>query len=155
MNFNKKDVVIGLVIIVVLVASFFVYKKFKNNPKSLETPIPVSVEYKKSFEDTFKIDIPDNENAIELKDVNGGNSRGIATEREILIDADDPESGYFYQAWLENDGNLKSLGKLKMAKGGWLIEFNETVTKGNTNIIVSLEKNFDNTLEKKILVGSF
>lgn len=155
MNFNKKDVVIGLVIIVVLVASFFVYKKFKNNPKSLETPIPVSVEYKKSFEDTFKIDISDNENAIELKDVNGGNSRGIATEREILIDADDPESGYFYQAWLENNGNLKSLGKLKMAKGGWLIEFNETVNKGNTNIIVSLEKNFDNTLEKKILVGSF
>lgn len=155
MNFNKKDVVLGFVIIAVLIASFFIYKKFKNNPSSSETPIPVSVEYKKSFEDTFKIDIPDNENAIELKDVNGGDSRGIATEKEILIDADDPEAGYFYQAWLESEGNLKSLGKLIMAKGGWLIEHNESIVKGGTNIIVSLEKTFDNTIEKKVLVGSF
>lgn len=153
MNFNRKDVITGFLIIFVLIASYFIYKKVKT-PKVLPTSTPVSVEYRQDFEDSFRIDLPEDENIIELKDVSGGDSRGVATKSEILVDANDPENGYFYQGWADIDGKLTSLGILTTAKGGWLLDFNSSL-EGASRIIVSLETKLDDALEKKILEGSF
>ena len=67
----------------------------------------------------------------------------------------DPEAGFFYNAWLEKDGNVVSLGKLQAAKGGWLLEYDNIQYSDYKNIIISLEKVNDNKLEKRILEGSF
>ncbi|MDP3917991.1 MAG: hypothetical protein Q8Q30_02345 [Candidatus Woesebacteria bacterium] len=154
MNFSKKDVVIGFIIIAIAVSGAYLYRKLKN-PEITTISNPTPISFQKDLEDSFKYDIPDGVNSIELKDVSGGNGRGIATENEVLADIEDPSSGYFYQAWIENNGNFVSLGKLQMAKGGWLLDYSNLKLDEAEKIIISLEKNYDGKIEKKILEGSF
>ncbi len=154
MNFNKKDIVIGFIVIALIIAGVFYFKKDKKS-KPVPTNPPVSVTYKEDFENTFKLDIPDNTDMIELKDVSGGNARGIVTETEILVDADEPESNHFYEAWLEKGEVLLPIGRLLSAKGGWLLKFNKTKDMDYDKIVISLEKTNDNKLESRVLEGSF
>ncbi len=139
-----------------IAASFYLYRSFKKEKPDLNLNIPVSVDYKKSFEDSFKINLPSDGKYIELKDVNGGNMSGLLTESEILVNADDPNVGSFYQAWIV-DSNEKyySLGKLYKAKGGWITEYNNEYIENKAKMVVSLEKKFDDLVEKIVLVGSF
>lgn len=155
MNFNRKDVVTGLIIIFLIIGGAYLYRYLKNPRTTTPTPSPVSFEFRKDFEDSFKLDIPDNVNSIELKDVSGGDGRGIATENEILVDANNPDENKYYEAWLEKDDKLVSLGKLQMAKGGWLLNYDKSKYSDYKKIIISLEKTNDNKIEKKILEGSF
>lgn len=154
MNFNKKDVVVGLILLLVFVGAFYLYSKKQKSKILLPTPTPVSVSYRKTFENNFKLDIPDNVNVFELKDVSGGDGQGIATDKEMLVDINDPEQGYFYQGWLEKDGKLVSVGKLVESKGGWMLEYNSSFLENADKAVVSLEKTYDSTLEKRILEGS-
>jgi hypothetical protein len=155
MNYSKKDVITGFVIILLIIVGVYLYQKNKNKvvPESISTP--VSFEFKKEFSDTFKIDIPEDVNSVELKDISGGDSRGIATETEILVDANNPTESKYYEAWLEKDGMLVSMGKLQMAKGGWLLSYDKSKYEDYKKIIVSLEKINDNKIETRILEGSF
>lgn len=155
MNYSKKDIITGFVIIFLIIVGVYLYQKNKNKvvPESITTP--VSLEFKKDFADSFKIDIPEDVNSIELKDISGGDSRGIATETEILIDADEPATNEHYEAWLEKDGKLVSLGKLQIAKGGWLLNYDKSKYGDYRKIIISLEKINDNKIETRILEGSF
>src|SRR3989339_322964 len=153
MNYSRKDILVGLVIVVVVVLGVLLFKKLKT-PKVLSTPIPQEVSFKNDLENSFKFDIPDNVKTVELKDVSGGNGRAIATQTEILVDIEDPAVGYFYQGWLENGGSLISLGKLRIAKGGWLLEYDGSKYPEYKKVIVSLEKVFDSNLEKRILEGT-
>lgn len=155
MNYNKKDIITGLVVILLIIGGVYLFKYLKKDKTTPKTSFPASYEFQKDFEDTFKLDIPDNVNTIELKDIAGGDSRGIATDSEILVDAADPDSGYYYEAWLESSDKLVSLGKLKVAKGGWLTEYDKSKNAGSTKVVISLEKVNDNKIEKRILEGSF
>lgn len=155
MNYSKKDVITGFVIILLIIVGVYLYQKNNNKvvPESITTP--VSFEFKKDFADSFKIDIPVDATSVELKDVLGGDSRGIATETEILVDANNPTESKYYEAWLEKDDKLVSLGKLQMAKGGWLLNYDKSKYGEYKKIIVSLEKINDNKIETRILEGSF
>lgn len=155
MSSNRKDIITGFIIIVLIIAGVYLFKYLKKEKTIQVTPSPASYEFKKDFSDSFKINIPDNVNAIELNDISGGDTRGIATENEVLVDANDPENSYFYEAWLEKDGKQVSLGKLQMAKGGWLLSYDKSKYVGYKKIIISLEKTNDNKIEKRILEGSF
>lgn len=155
MNFNRKDVVTGLIVILLIIGGAYLYRYLKKPRTTTPTPSPVSFEFKKDFTDSFKIDIPEDANTIELKDVTGGDSRGIATDNEILVDANEPETGFYYEAWLENSEKMVSLGKLQIAKGGWLVKYDKSKNLNSTKVIISLEKTNDNKIEKKILEGSF
>lgn len=155
MRFNRRDVWVGLAIVLVVIIVGLLIRRSRNKNADT-TPTPISTNsIKQEIQDKLKYQIPTNTESIELKDVSGGDSRGIATEKEILVDAPNPETGNFYQGWLENNGNLVSLGKLQIAKGGWLINFDGTKYPDHKKVIVSQEKELDNTLEKKILEGSF
>lgn len=154
MNYSRKDIAIGFVIIFIIILGALYYKKVKTTKVSV-SPTPVSIIFQEDIENSFKFDIPDDVNTIELKDVSGGDGRGIATEKEILVDIENPQSGYFYEGWLEKDGNLISIGKLQMAKGGWLLEYDKSKYEEYKKIIVSLEKINNSTIEKRILEGTF
>lgn len=154
MNYSKKDIVMGFLIIAIIIGGFFIYKKYRN-PKVQSTTSPVSVEYKNNFENNFKYDIPDNANTFELKDISGGNASGLATDNEVLVDADKLDNKSFYVAWLENDIAAVSLGKLVENKGGWILKYDKSKLNDAKRIIISLETNLDQTIEKKILEGSF
>lgn len=154
MNFSKKDVIIGFIIIAAVIFGAYYYKNFKN-PKLDTSNTPVEISFKEELENSFKYDIPEDSNSIELKDVTGGNARGIATENEILVDADDPIVGYYYEGWLQKGDSLVSLGRLQMGKGGWLLEYSKVQYGDFKDIIISLEKTNDSKIEKRILEGSF
>jgi len=154
MNYSKKDIIIGFIIIAVVVSGAFLYRKLKN-PKISLAPTPTSISFQKDLEDSFKYDIPDDVDSIELKDVSNKNGRGIATKNEVLADIEDPIKGYFYQAWTEKSGNFVSLGKLQKVKGGWLLEYSNLKLDDVEKIVISLEKDYDAKIEKKILEGSF
>lgn len=152
-NINKRDVLVGLLILIVLGVVIYMFAR-PNVPKTaltIPTPRPIEV-----IEDKFNLQIPDNVEKTELNDVSGGTGSGIATRNEILVDLPDPETGKFYQAWVEDtNGNQISLGKLTMAKGGWLINYNSALYPGYNKVIVSLEIGFDKKIETKVLEGSF
>lgn len=156
MQYSKKDIIIGFIIIAVVIIGAYAFKRIKTSKVTVTPkPSPVSITFKKELEDNFKFNIPENTNSIELKDISGGNGRGLATNKEILADIEDPIESHFYEGWLENNGQLISLGKLESAKGGWLLDYDGTKYPSYKNIIVSLEKKFDNNIEKKVLEGSF
>jgi hypothetical protein len=145
---KTRDIVLGLIVLIVLVLGVLWIKKVRTD-RALRLQTTPSTEEKisNSFGD---IQIPDDATKVELSDVSGGDGFGVATEDMVLADLPDPEAGTFYQVWIEKDGKLTSLGKMRIAKGGWLLEGNVS-----DKVIVSREKVFDSTLETKILEGSF
>lgn len=160
MNFSKKDVITGLIVVLLIFLATYIYKKIKT-PKLLPENVPVSVNFKKDFDivdeiaDNFKVNISEDQKLVDLKDVTGGNSRGIVTETEIYLDADSLPQGYFYQGWLEKDGELKSLGNFVEAKGGWILEYSKSQVEDYKKVIVSKERYLDSKVEEKLLEGSF
>ncbi|KKU10168.1 MAG: hypothetical protein UX13_C0018G0002 [Candidatus Woesebacteria bacterium GW2011_GWB1_45_5] len=143
---RTRDVVVGLVILIVLVTTAVVYKKAKTD-KLQDLPLSTSgIEQKIS--NTFNgFTIPVDADKAELKDVSGEDGFGIATRTEILADLAEPESG-FYQAWLEKDGKRVLLGAMRIAKGGYITEYNGANYPGYDKVIVTLG-------EESVLEGSF
>ena len=156
---KRRDIVIGFLVLVVLAGVVYWVRKPKVVPQVESQP---SVEQK--IEDSFKLQIPEDVDKSELSDVSGGSSSGIATRKfengkfshSVLADLPDPESGKFYQGWLVKGDDMVSTGRLNVAKGGYLLEF-ESVTdySDHKGILVTLEEKSDNTPEKHILEGSF
>lgn len=153
MKINRNDVVVGLIILAILAGLIYWFRT-----RGTETPaLPeVTIEEREAdLENKFRVDIPDDIEKAELKAVAGKDGIGIATRDEILVDLPDPSAGAFYQAWLEKDGKVVSLGKLRIAKGGWLIEYSSANYLGYNKVIISEEKVFDSKLETRVLEGSF
>ena len=153
MKINRNDVVVGLIILAILAGLIYWFRT-----RGTETPtLPeVTIEEREvDLENKFRVDIPDDIEKAELKAVAGKDGIGIATRDEILVDLPDPSAGSFYQAWLEKDGKVVSLGKLRVAKGGWLIEYNSANYSGYNKVVISEEKVFDSKLETRVLEGSF
>lgn len=157
MNYTKKDVVTGFVIILILVFGYFIYSRYRSSQNIPDVGLNTQETAKKTIEEKFNISLDENSVFITLKDVSGGDASGIATEKEILVDLADPENGVFYQAWLakSDDEKIISLGKLQMAKGGWLINFDKNKYQDFEKVIISQEKIFDNKIEMKVLEGTF
>ncbi len=162
---KTRDIIIGVVVLALLAG--FVY--YRNNKK--ETPtVPPVVSNEKTLEDKFKIQIPDDVDKADLKAADGGSASGIATKdftdnkftSSVLADLPVPAAGEFYQAWLvkgetgSSDYAVVSLGKLKTAKGGYLLDYSSKADYPDyKKVIVTLEKKSDNTPEKTVLEGSF
>lgn len=154
MRFNRRDVILGLVIVVIVIFGTLLVRRYRTSRLAQTTPTPTP-SIRKDIQDQFKYQIPENTATTELKDVSGGDGRALATDKEILADIADPKPGYFYQAWLENNGKLVSLGRLVSAKGGWMVSYDASKNPDYKKIIVSEEKVFDNTIETRVLEGSF
>ncbi len=148
---NKKDAFVGLAILVVLAGVLYLVTKPKVKPLTISD----TNKAEEIIENKFKLTIPDDIERTDLADVGGVGGTGIATRGEILADLPDPEGKEFYQAWLQKGEQLVSLGKLRVAKGGWMIEYNSANYPGFDQVIVSRETVFDSKLETKVLEGSF
>jgi len=156
---KRRDIVIGLLVLAVLAGVVY----WARRPKEvLQVEIEPSVEQK--LEDSFKLEIPEDVDKAELSDVSGGSSTGISTRKyengkfthSVLADLPDPESGEFYQGWLVKGDDVISTGRMTMAKGGYLLEFESpTDYSDHKGIWVTLEEKSDATPEKHILEGSF
>lgn len=161
---NRRDIVIGLGIL--LVVAGIVY--FVRRPSTTPIEIPEQTVEEK-IEDRFKMQIPDDVDKTELSDVTGGSASGIATRdftegkftHAVLADLPEPEGG-FYEGWLvrgeEGDVNFDffSTGKLRIAKGGYVLEYTSAKDYSDYNkVVITFETVFDKTPEDHILEGSF
>jgi len=79
-----------------------------------------------------------------------------------LADLPDPESGEFYQTWIQRgsegdeDYSLVSVGKMTLAKGGWMLSYRSGSDYSDySQVIISLEKTFDDSLENVVLEGNY
>lgn len=163
---NKRDIVIGFVIFAIVVGIIFFAKRPKITPIESPNTTPTSTP---RIEQVFNYTIPDDVEKIDLKDVTGSGFSGIATRKYengkfefvVLADIEDPLEGS-YQAWLtrgkegEVGFSYVKLGNLRMAKGGYLLEFeSSTDYTSYSQVLVTLEKKDDTKMEERILEGSF
>ncbi len=161
-----RDIVIGLIILAVLAGAIVAIRRTRT-PKPLPLATP-SVEEK--IEKTFNFEIPEDVEKAELNDVSGGTGSGIATRKyqsgrfshAVLADLTDPEVDGYYEGWLvrgnEGDANFAyvSTGKMRIAKGGYLLEFESNKDYSDyKKVVITLEKINDGKPETHILEGSF
>ena len=161
---RTRDIVIGLIILALLAVAIVWVRRSR---QTQEVP-PPSVEEK--IEKTFNFEIPDDVERADLRDVSVGTGSGIATRKfeggrfthVVLADLLDPTAGYFYEGWLvrgkEGDANFAfvSTGKMRVAKGGYLLEFNSSTDYSSySGVVVTLERVDDRKPETHILEGSF
>lgn len=112
-----RDIVIGVVVVILLVVLVSWYRKTrieKSQDLVVETPT-LEEKVSRSFNG---FTIPDDVAKIELKDVTGGDSFGIATENMVLADLPEVPKGKYYQVWVDD----KWVGNMRVAKGGYLYE---------------------------------
>ena len=156
---RRRDIVIGLVVLAVIAGIFYLARRQRQQPELQTTP---SVEER--LEESFNLQIPEDVEKAELSDVSGGNSSGIATRKfenetfthAILADLPEPEAGKFYEGWLVKGEEVISTGRLVVAKGGYLLEFESSTDHSDyTAVVVTEEEVADSTPEKHILEGSF
>lgn len=146
---KTRDTVIGLIVLVILITGALWIRKARiEKAEKLQLTTPTTEE--KIANSFNNLEIPEDVTKIELKDVSGGDGFGIATADTVLVDLPDPEAGTFYQVWVEEGGNLTPVGRMRVAKGGYLLEGNIS-----GKVVVSRESVNDNKVETKILEGSF
>src|SRR4030042_2825248 len=102
---KTRDIVIGLGILVLLVGVIYLRQRSKTEEQMV---VPETLSSEQVFEEKFNIQIPDDVDKADLKEVEGSGGSGIATKifeegkftHSELVDLPDPEPGYFYQGWL-------------------------------------------------------
>lgn len=164
---NRRDIVLGAVVLLAIAG--LIYWRQLSSKSEVET-VPEALSVEDQIEDKFKYTLPDDVEKAELKDVTGGDASAVTTRKfennkftsTILADLPDPESGSFYQGWLikgeegTDDYRIASLGKLTVAKGGWMLDYSGATNYSEYDkVMITLEKKFDLTPETKVLEGSF
>ena len=162
---KRKDIVIGLIILAVLAGIIYWFRKPSEELKVPETP---SVEEK--MEEFFNVEIPEDIEKAQLKDVVGGDALGVATRNYekntfvhvVLADLPHLEEGSFYEGWLvrgevgNDDFDFISTGKMRLGKGGYLLEFDSgTDYSDYQSVVITVEETEDDIPETHILEGSF
>ena len=135
---KAKDIVIGLAVVIILVVSVLIIKN-KKDARLENSPLPTPT-FEEKIEERFGgFTVPDDVEKAELKDVSGGIGFGVATRTEILADLPEPAVNKSYQVWLEKSGKKTLLGSMRIAKGGYLLEYNSGKFPGYNKVIVTLD----------------
>jgi hypothetical protein len=162
---KTRDVVTGFVVLIIIIAGVLWFKNSRTRRLvAIPTPTPISTIEKQVTQKFGGLKIPANADKADLTDVSGGIGLGEAARTyqngkfslTVLADLPDPKTGYFYQGWIVSGTTYVSLGKLRIAKGGYLVDFTSSVNYSNfKKVVVTLEKVFNNTPETRVLEGSF
>ncbi len=139
---------IFVVLVAVFVGFFLLFPSLKKRPPSLNLPL-ATPGIEEQIEQKFGgLDIPEDAEKTELKNVSGDEGMGIATRSEILADLPDLEKGESYQVLLSDGSKTILLGNLRLAKGGYILEYDSSKYPGFNQIVVMKGS-------KRILEGSF
>ncbi len=160
---RARNVLVGIVIIIIiiLVAVFFIRRQQSLNIITVASPLPtLPSTYQQDLQNNFGITVPSDAKKADLRDVTGNNQMGLVTlEKQnytVIANLEDPTPPYFYQAWLVKDNDIVSLGKLDIAKGGWMVNYSASRDLSDHKMVwITYERVLDNTPEKHILEGSF
>jgi len=130
---RRNEIFIGIFVILAIIGIAIGVKKAKKTTQlPLALPSPSTVE---QIQKTFNVTIPAGMEEADLKAVGSIEGMGVATRKwqdgkftlTILADLPSP-IGQPYRAWLENaEGAKIQLGTLRIAKGGYLLDFESAV----------------------------
>jgi hypothetical protein len=135
---KSRDVIIGFVFLVVLVAGILWIFRVKNN-KTTSLPLPTPSISQKVNNAFPGLNIPDGVERVNLSDVTGGNSIGVATRTEVVANLPDLSGKQQYQVLLENaSGRDVNLGTMRISKSGWILQYNSSKYPGYNKVIVVL-----------------
>jgi len=132
---KSRDVVIGFVFLVILVAGVLWIFRAKNNKTSnLPLPTPnIAQQVKNAFPN-----IPGGVERANLKDVTGGNSIGVATRTEVVANLPELSAGKYYQVLLVNSsGKSVNLGNMRISKSGYILEYNSANFPGYNKVVIT------------------
>lgn len=158
---KAKDIIIGFVVLVALVAGIVYVKNLKKNKVSTPVPTPNYQQVEGKFPG---LKVPENADRANLVAPSGKEGIGEAFRTSqngklsltVMADLPSPKSGYFYQGWIVKGGSQLSLGKMSLSKGGYIVEFNGTGDYlGYDKVVITEEKVFNSTPETTVLEGSF
>lgn len=163
----NKERWIGLAVIL-LIVGFFLVKGRNVQKLNDEAAMGEGVEIEErasEFAKTMGIVLPADVEKASLEDVSGGTGSGLATRKyaegkfihSVLAALPDPASGVFYEGWLVSEsGDVVYTGKLRMAKGGWVLDFVSAVNlSDHDQVVVTREMVDDQKPEGHVLEGSF
>jgi hypothetical protein len=145
---KSRDVVIGFIFLVILIAGVLWILRAKNiKTSSLPLPTPnIAQQVKNAFPN---LNIPEGVERANLSDVTGGNSLGVATRTEVVANLPELPSGKYYQVLLENSsGKDVLLGNMRISKSGYILEYKSTDFPGYNKVIVTQGST-------RVLEGSF
>ena len=165
----KREHWVGLAVVVLLVGGLWWWRAKRVEQNSVMPPEGegVIIEDKASeLAKRFGVVLPDNLDRTELKDVTGGVGGGIATrfytggkfEHTILAELPEPGVREWYEGWLIRNEPFSVIytGKLRVTKGGFLLEFTETTDlRDHAKVVVTLETKDDQKPETHVLEGEF
>lgn len=162
---NRRDIVLGLIILAIVGALVYFARRPSVSPSTSPTP-----SVSEQIQQKFNVQVPENSDNIELKDVSGGTGSALASRTYengkytlmVLADLPDPSAGSFYEVWLEkgnqgeSDYSIVRAGSMTIAKGGYILDFstNQDYTS-YTKIVVSQEKSITQSPTTRILEGSY
>ena len=136
---KMRNLVIGFIFLVGIVAAILIIKgKAKVNSLVVPTAPTVTPSIQQKLQSKFQnLIIPTGGDQIDLTDVSGGSSMGIATRNEIIADLPTLTKGQFYQAYLANtSGKTVLLGTLVNKKGGWILDYDSSKFPGYEKILI-------------------
>ena len=123
---NRRDIVVGLVLLAALAGAIFY---FRSPNEEEELPVPETLSTEDELEQRFNIELPEELERAELEDQTGGNSSAIAARSyedgvyELTLLADVPDGSYTARLTDEDEQEVRNLGSLRVAKGGYLFEY--------------------------------
>lgn len=125
---SRRDIVIGLIVLGLLAVLIF---RLQTPTTDEELVVPQTLSVEDQIEDRFNLEIPEDVDKAELKDVSGGSASAIATRKlengtfthTILADLPDPDEGMVYEGRLVKDDSEVNTGNLRVAKGGFLLDY--------------------------------
>ena len=165
---NTKLIVLGVVLLGLAVAGYFLFQKSQNQTETPNTQSGSEINDKMMVEEQDVMTlIMGSENSLrgQLEDVSGGNGSGAANLLRntgalyhfVEADLPEPADGSVYEGWLvTNTPDLKyfSTGVMKQSNGTYtLLYFTDNEYQGYDNVVITLETKVDATPEKHILEG--
>jgi hypothetical protein len=126
---KTRDAIIGFIVLVVLISAAVLIKNARKPKVTLPLATP-TIEQRVSQKFGGLI-IPSDVDKADLNAVSGSTGVGVATrkyangkfELTVLADLPEPKAGTGYQAYLYKDSSPILLGTLRIAKGGYMLDF--------------------------------
>ena len=155
---------VGLAVILLVIGGFLFLRN--RNSLQLTDEMGSTDQLVSEFAEEMGVVLPDDVEKATLEDISGGSSKGLATRKftegtfthSVLAALPDPETGSWYEGWLvrENPFDVIYTGKLRQAKGGWVLDFVSVEDlQDHQQVVVTLEKVEDGKPESHILEGAF
>jgi len=166
---KKNDVLVVAIVAFSLAALtyyYFFYQKQSEPQLRVSDVGPRELSVEDSIEERFRLEIPEDIEKTELHNRSNESVKGIATREFeegkffLTILANIPEGDYHAALIRGNEGeeifDIMPIGKLRVAKGGYLIEFQSNTDLSEYNHVVVSEDPITTTIPSELVFdGSF